>query len=274
MVLIGTSGFSYDDWKGPFYPADIRAEEMLPFYARHFSALEINYTYYRMPDVRTLGRMVEKTGGKLIFAVKAHQDITHTRGGGGTVLSRFIKGVFPLRESGTLGPVLVQFPWSFPFSAASLDYLKRLAEGLRELPAVVEFRHARWIREEVFDFLRRERLGFCCVDQPRLKGLVPPAAVATSPTAYVRFHGRNASKWWEHEESHERYDYLYTEAELREWVPRIRSLEKEAGRVFVFANNHFQAKAVANAKMLALLLEEERPAGPRSCASDPEKPPG
>ncbi len=271
VILIGTSGFSYSDWKGPFYPKDIRAEEMLPFYARHFSALEINYTYYRMPEARTLGRMLEKTGGRVTFAVKAHQDITHARVDG-ALLARFVEALAPLRESGTLGAVLAQFPWSFRFSAAGRDYLKRLAEGVRGLPAVVEFRHAGWIRQEVFDLLRREQLGFCCVDQPRLNGLIPPVAVATSPVAYVRFHGRNADAWWEHEEAYERYDYLYGEAELREWVPRVRALEKEAERVFLFANNHFEAKAVTTARMLAALLAEEEPSGSRSSPPDPAGP--
>ncbi len=254
MILIGTSGFSYADWKGPFYPKGIAQGEMLPFYAESFSALELNYTYYRMPDAATLERMVAKTGGKVTFSVKAHQDITHTRGVGEEVFAAFREGLAPLRQSSTLGCVLAQFPWSFPFGPAGIEYLKRVAGSFTGIPTVVEFRNGAWVREEVFGMLREQGLGFCCVDQPRLKGLLPPVAVATSRIGYVRFHGRNAARWWEHEEAHERYDYLYTEAELAEWVPKIKALEKETERVFVFTNNHYEAKAVTNARMLEKML--------------------
>ncbi len=254
MILIGTSGFSYADWKGRFYPAGIAASGMLPFYARHFGALEINYTYYRMPDAPTLERMAEKSEGAVTFTVKAHQDLTHSRTGGDAALGSFREALRPLTERGVLGCVLAQFPWSFPYGPDQTAYLARLAGGLGEIPLVVEFRNARWIRPEVFSFLREGGIGFCCVDQPRLRGLVPPVAEATSRIGYVRFHGRNAAAWWRHEEAHERYDYLYSETELAEWVPRIRALERATDKVFVFTNNHYEAKAVTNAKMLEELL--------------------
>lgn len=255
MIFIGTSGFSYDDWKGRFYPPDIKANEMLPFYAKHFSALELNYTYYRMPDAHALDRMVHKTGGRVTFTVKAHQDITHTRPPGSRLFAGFREALSPLTESSTLGCVLAQFPWSFYFGAPGCEYLKRLSDGFRGIPVVIEFRNSRWIREEVFDFLKKEELGFCCVDQPRLKGLMPPLAVATSSTGYFRFHGRNAGLWWKHEQPHQRYDYLYTEEELIEWVPKIKKIAAVTERTFVFTNNHYEAKAIKNARMLADLLE-------------------
>ena len=92
------------------------------------------------------------------------------------------------------------------------------------------------------------------MDEPRLKGLLPPVAVATSPIGYVRLHGRNREKWWQHDNPSERYDYLYPEAELREWVPKIHALEKITDKVYVFMNNHPQGKAVQNAKHLQHLL--------------------
>ncbi len=96
--------------------------------------------------------------------------------------------------------------------------------------------------------------GFCCVDEPQLKGLVPPVAVATSDTGYVRFHGRNQDTWWEHETPAERYDYLYPEEELLEWIPKIHALEKVTKKVYVFTNNHPNGNAVQNAARLKELL--------------------
>jgi uncharacterized protein YecE (DUF72 family) len=255
MILIGTSGFSYKDWKGEFYPPNITQGEMLPFYACNFSVVELNFSYYRMPDPSTLGRMVEKTGGDLIFTIKAHKDITHGRRAGPEVFTRFSEALLPLRESSTLGCVLAQFPWSFSYGPSSMEYLESLAENFQGIPVVVEFRQVRWIRDEVFELLRRSGLGFCCVDQPRLKGLVPPTVKATSPVGYVRFHGRNAARWWDHDHAHERYDYLYSREELAEWVPRIRELARKTEKTFVFTNNHFEAKAVTNARMLTEMLE-------------------
>jgi uncharacterized protein YecE (DUF72 family) len=98
-------------------------------------------------------------------------------------------------------------------------------------------------------------LGFCCVDEPRLKGLLPPTAEATAPGAYVRFHGRNAAKWWQHEQAYERYDYTYSKAELEEWTPQIRKLNDLAEVTFVFANNHYRAQGIETARQLKLLLE-------------------
>ncbi|RMF33431.1 MAG: DUF72 domain-containing protein [Chloroflexi bacterium] len=99
-------------------------------------------------------------------------------------------------------------------------------------------------------------MGFCCVDQPRFRSLIPPIAVVTAPIAYVRFHGRNAEKWWNHQEAWERYDYQYTEEELREWVPKIRQMDQEATLTLAYANNHWQGQAVGTATMLQRLLEE------------------
>jgi len=121
---------------------------------------------------------------------------------------------------------------------------------------VVEFRNMEWIKPQVFDLLRQLSLGFCCVDQPRLRGLIPPIAEVTGPVAYVRFHGRNAAKWWRHDEAWERYDYSYTTEELAEWVPRIKSLDEQAEQTFAFANNHWQGQAVDTARQLKMLLGE------------------
>ncbi|NUQ01022.1 MAG: DUF72 domain-containing protein, partial [Armatimonadetes bacterium] len=97
--------------------------------------------------------------------------------------------------------------------------------------------------------------SWCCVDEPQLRGLMPPVCVATASPAYVRFHGRNARQWYDHEFAWQRYDYLYTEEELRPWIARIRELATEAEEVCVVFNNHYDGQAPTNAAQLRLMLE-------------------
>ncbi len=252
MIKIGTSGFSYDDWAGAVYPADLPAREQLAFYAREFSTVEINVTTYRVPDGRTIQGWARKTPDGFLFSVKAHQGLTHEREA--PDFSGFVAALRPLTEAGKLGCVLAQFPYAFHATAENRAYLGRLREGFGELPVVVEFRNAGWIAPPTFELLRGLNLGFCCVDEPRLKGLLPPVVMATGPVAYVRFHGRNAAKWYNHEEAWERYDYLYSREELAEWAPKLRQLDAEAPLTLVYFNNHYCGKAAAGARDLGQLL--------------------
>lgn len=252
MIKIGTSGFSYDDWVGPFYPAGLPAREQLSFYAREFSTVEINTTYYRVPDPRLVQGWAEKTPADFLFAVKAYQGLTHERERPAFAL--FEAALQPLVEAGKLACVLAQFPYSFHPTPVNRAYLHRLREGLRDLPAIIELRHADWITPATFELLQSLGLGFCCVDEPRLKGLLPPVAVATGPVAYVRFHGRNAAKWYNHEQAWERYNYTYGAAELQEWIPKIRKLDTEAPLTLVYFNNHYVGQAVKGARDLGQLL--------------------
>lgn len=257
MIRIGTSGYSYQDWIGPFYPEGINKSDMLVYYAREFDTSELNFTYYRIPNVYTMSAIARKVPDGFLFTVKASRELTHERGGKEYAFPQFIEALAPLQDEGKFGCVLAQFPWSFRANEENRAYLEFLREQFGDLPVVVEFRNREWIEEDTFDLLRQLELGFCCVDQPRLKGLIPPIARATASVGYVRFHGRNAAKWWGHKEPWERYDYTYSEEELREWVPKIRQLEQHAERVFVLTNNHWQGQAVANARQLRMMLEEE-----------------
>lgn len=254
MIYIGTSGYSYKDWVGPFYPEGTPRKEWLEFYARQFRVTELNFSYYRVPTTFTMERLVAKTPQDFVFTLKAHQDMTHNREGNEEVFSEFVHSLEPLIQAGKFGCVLAQFPYSFRPDEEGLEYLRFLREQLSDLPLVIEFRRRDWIRDEVFDLLRDNDLGFCCVDQPRFKNLIPPIAVATSSIGYVRFHGRNAKKWWQHKEAWERYDYTYSDEELEEWVPKIHELQEKADKTFVFANNHWQGQAVQTARQLQMLL--------------------
>jgi len=254
VIKIGTSGFSYADWTGPVFPEGLPAGDQLGFYAREFTTVEINTTFYRVPEVRTVEGWIRKTPPGFLFSVKAYRGLTHEREN--PEYAPFAISLNPLVESGRLGCVLAQFPYSFHASAPNRDYLRGLRDGLSGVPVVVEFRNAAWATQETLDQLHRLDLGFCCVDEPRLPGLMPPLAVATGPVAYVRFHGRNSAKWYNHKDAWERYDYTYTSEELREWVPKLRQLDASAPLTLGYFNNHFVGQAVRGARLLGQLLLE------------------
>jgi uncharacterized protein YecE (DUF72 family) len=255
LIRVGTSGYSYEDWSGPFYPPGVRPRDYLRHYAAHFDTCEINFSYYRMPTARTLARMVETSGGTVTFTIKLPRTVTHERAEDlDGQLATFTEALAPWTEAGVLGAVLAQLPHGFGPRPDNRAYLDRLLEGLRPHPTVVEFRNAAWVKQETFEHLRAQGAALCCVDEPRLRGLVPPLGVVTAPPGYVRFHGRNAAKWYDHDQAYQRYDYLYSDPELTEWVGRIRTMAERAPDTFVFFNNHFGAKAVSGARRLRELL--------------------
>ncbi len=263
MILVGTSGFSYKDWVGVLYPENTKSADMLEFYARIFPSVELNFTYYQMPSTRTIEGLVRKVPDGFEFCVKANKTMTHEidanedpglrRG----TFSDFMDALKPITDRGVLGSVLAQFPWSFKKTRTNTEYVLQFKDLLSEVPVVVEFRNAGWITDETFDLLRSHDLAFCAVDEPRLPGLVPPVAEATSDLGYVRFHGRNAKKWWKHSNPSERYDYLYSEAELREWIPKIQKIVDKTKKTYVFFNNCHSGQAAENARMLQAMLALE-----------------
>lgn len=254
-LRIGTSGYSYADWKGPFYPSDLPQRDFLPYYATHFDACEINFSYYRMPTAKTLASMVERTDGRVQFAIKATRTLTHEPAADlATEAATFRTALAPFVDARVLGGVLLGFPGGLRPSPGSWDRIRRLLDALAPLPRVVEFRHRSWLSEATFDRLRDQGAAFCCVDEPALPSLIPPVAVVTAEPAYVRFHGRNRDKWFGHEAAHERYNYDYSDDELAEWVPRIERLAKRSTQTLVFFNNHFQARAVSAANRLREML--------------------
>jgi uncharacterized protein YecE (DUF72 family) len=255
MIRIGTSGFDYADWRGVFYPEKLPKKEWLAYYAGHFSCLELNFSYYRMPEARALESMVKRTDGKVTVAIKAHRSMTHERTASKAEFEQFREAVRPLREAEVLGAVLAQFPYSFQQREEHRAYIKRAREALGA-PLVVELRRGEWASDAVLDWLRRIDVGYACVDEPQIKGLMPPVATATADPAYVRFHGRNAAKWYTHDRPEERYDYRYSVGELKEWSLKIKKLNQSANHVLVFFNNHFQGKAVEAAKIMEKLVAD------------------
>lgn len=259
MIHVGTCGYGYDDWKDVFYPPELPSSERLAYYAAEFDAVELDFTYYHMPTaehLQALAAQVPIVQPGFQFAVKAHQYITHHRQGGPAPFAQFRAAVAPLKRQGKLGAVLLQFPYSFHRTEENIRYLQQCFELLPELPLVVEFRSQEWLAQRVLALLREARVGFCNVDLPELPGLPSRTAFVTSEIAYVRLHGRNRAKWWQHDEAWERYDYTYTIQELNEWVPHLHEMDAEAKHLYVFANNHWQGQSVSTARQLALLLEQ------------------
>lgn len=258
-ILIGTSGFYYKDWKGVFYPEDLPAGEYLSYYSGRFQTLELNFSYYKIPDPRQSRQMIEKSGGRVQFTIKAFRQLTHEISDRSLseVLPLFLKGILPFAEESCLGAILLQFPQSFHYTVENRLYLKSLIEALANLPVAVEFRHKEWLRDSVFTALEDLRAAFVCVDEPSLPSLMPPTIIATSEIGYIRFHGRNKKDWYG-TDSRTRYDYLYSEDELKEWVTKSRTLADSTKKMFIFFNNHAKAQAVNNAGMLLNLLGMEQ----------------
>jgi uncharacterized protein YecE (DUF72 family) len=253
MIWVGTSGYSFRDWVGEFYPPGIPQGQMLDYYATRFPAVEINFTYYRVPHPMTMVQIERKTPEGFRFTVKLHGDVTHRRTREHEVFAGFDRVVAPLREKGKYHGALAQFPSSFHESAENRDYLRFVRDALPDHRIYAEFRHDSWAREETFRLLEELAIGFCSVDEPRLRGLFPPVARATGDTGYVRLHGRNAATWFQGNREL-RYNYLYSDAELEEWAAKIRGIAAQTRDTFVFFNNCHAGHAARNAGRMRELL--------------------
>ncbi|PIE91465.1 MAG: hypothetical protein CR997_00735 [Acidobacteria bacterium] len=251
-LLIGTSGYYYKDWVGSFYPQGTR--EYLAYYQREFHFTELNFSYYRMPQASALEKMAAQTSETFQFAIKATRNMTHetspqTQG----EVQTFVENIQPLVDSGKLAAVLLQFPFSFHYTVASRKHLAKLCQAMRDLPLAVEFRNREWQRQSVYDGLRQLHVCFANVDLPALPGLPTVEKQTTAKLAYIRFHGRNKANWWQGDNA-SRYDYHYNERELGEWVPYIQALRNQSKKVILAFNNHWNAQAIQNARMMIDLL--------------------
>ncbi len=255
-LKVGTAGYKYEDWVGTFYPPNLPERDFLPYCAKFFECVEVNASFYAVLSPHTYLAMARKTPDNFEFIVKAHKAFTHETEQATEVLQPFKDSLQPLMDGGKMGCVLIQFPQRFHNTPQNREHLRKVVDWLNDFPLVAEFRHNSWIRDEALELLRQMGVGFVGVDEPPLPGLLPPLAVATSPLGYVRFHGRNAEKWHHHGHAWERYDYLYTEDELREWLPKLRDLTAQTEKTYAIFNNHWQGKGAFNAQMLKRLFDE------------------
>lgn len=259
---IGTSGWSYPPstgrgtWTGIFYPL-ARTDE-LKFYARFFNTVEINSTFYRPCSPRTAESWVKRTPDDFEFTVKAWRRFTHDKDRWNAAeTEEFKSGILPLIEARKLGCLLFQFPASFRRTPENLDRLKSLLEDFGDPPKAVELRHASW--QDARPELQSLDAVPALIDEPKFRDSIRQNLedVMRGKILYVRFHGRNAEKWWKHEHRDERYDYFYKPEELQPYAVRLKSVleNKDIQRAYIFFNNHPGAKAVADAVMLRAQLD-------------------
>lgn len=252
-LYIGTAGWSYADWNGIVYPAKRgRTFHALDCLQQWFNTVEINSSFYRPPSPKHAESWVKRVAERedFLFTAKLWERFTHHRDSwpGPSEIAQYRDGVAPLKEAGRLGAVLVQFPWSYRRTPENRLWLGKVVDAFSDYPLVVELRHSTWDLPEVYSGLRERGIAFCNIDQPLFKDSIEPSEHVTAPLAYVRFHGRNYDNWFREDAGqNERYDYLYSEDELKPWLAKLRSMRQKAEKVYVVTNNHFQGQAVANA---------------------------
>jgi len=254
-ILIGTCGYSYNEWIGPVYPEGTKKEQFLTLYAGRFTTLELDYTYYAMPQAVNIQRMADNAPG-LSFAVKAHQSLTHKIDDAKwrDEAKTYMQGIEPFRAKGCLEAVLFQFPYSFHYEADNRRYLAQLLDEFSGITTAVEFRNTEWLNNRVLDGLKERGTALVGLDMPDLQGLPPTTDVVTAPLAYFRLHGRNKETWWG-SDSAARYDYLYSDSELEAATERIKQIVVKADRLVIYFNNHARGQAVRNAETLMKILK-------------------
>ena len=249
-IRIGPAGWSYKDWEGTVYPASPgRGFDQLAYIAELFDTVEVNSSFYRTPPPTHSSSWLRRTAlnPEFRFTTKLFRGFTHEKAMPPMEEARaFRRYLDPFQEDDRLGALLIQFPWSFRDGPEARERLQTIFELFAGYPKVVEVRHASFGQEDFLHFLEDHAAGIAAIDQPVFHDSIRPGEVASGETAYVRFHGRNYEKWWNHKESWERYDYLYSPQELGPWVERIGSMA-ESRDTYVITNNHFRGQAVVNA---------------------------
>jgi uncharacterized protein YecE (DUF72 family) len=266
-ILVGTCNWS--DHRH-FYPPGMLPVDRLEYYSRFFPLVEVDTTFYGIASPQTAEKWVTATPPGFRFNVKAYRSLTlHERDAGGPrqptpdEVRGFMDLLEPMRQSGKLVGVHYQFPPWFKASPANVDTVSRLSDRHPHDQIIVEFRHSSWAEPDRFDavteLLAESGMTYCCVDEPQVgSATMPPHVVVTSPRlAVIRFHGHNRGKWYvkNAKSSTERFDYLYREETLAEWVPRVRDLAAEAEEVHVLFNNNRSNYAVVNGLQIAKLLD-------------------
>ena len=271
-VRIGTSGWNYPSggygpWTGVFYPfrqgqaipGKKRKFDELEYYAERFDTVEINNTFYRPPAARTSQSWATRTPGGFEFSLKLFQQFTHKRDVTQADVDNFKRGLEPLAEAGKLGALLCQFPASFKRDDESVAYLTWLLKTFMDYRLAVELRHRSWSDRfgETITLLNEHDAAFVHIDEPKFRTSIRQNQLPNITTFYyLRAHGRNAKKWWHHEHKDERYDYLYSAAEMAEFSETLKAVRQIVPKTYAYMNNHADAKSVANAVELKHFLDE------------------
>lgn len=276
-ILGGTAGWSYEDWVGPFYPADPpRGFSRLEFYSRFFDCVEVDSTFYRHFPPRVGEKWIREVGGndRFTFLLKLYKGFTHGRDAAAdasddrSVVSEFIQ---PFQEKKKFGGLLVQFSEYFRDTAGSREKVSSIAEQFPGVRLFFELRHLSWYTPSAAEFIKSGRLNVIAIDQPELKGMAGLNPDIVGDVGYFRLHGRNEKAWERGRNSlarkgrsavmspddahrNDRYNYLYNARELDEIETKIRRVGERCDRIYVVANNHPMGKAVANALELVKRL--------------------
>jgi uncharacterized protein YecE (DUF72 family) len=267
---IGTAGFSYKDWEGIVYPADLKKRKIHPleYLAQFLDACEINTSFYGhiRPSIgREWCRKTAAVNPEFVFSAKLYQGFTHCPRGTRQPSPFQLKvdpkeeklareGLDSIAAEGKLAAVLMQFPISFKNADDTRDYLFNLISRFIEYPLVLEIRHSSWNDPDLLSRLAEHGVGFCNIDQPRLGASLRGTEHVTSPLGYVRLHGRNYKDWFQADNRNDRYNYLYKPAELKPWAEKIRSVAEQTVKTLAITNNHYQGQAAVNALELKSML--------------------
>jgi uncharacterized protein YecE (DUF72 family) len=264
-VRLGTCSFADEGLVKTWYPRGVSTgKARLAYYAERFDTVEIDSPFYHLPDPDVTGRWAQRTPPEFVFHVKAHASMTrHEEAEQERAFAEFRASIAPLELSGKLRGILLQYHPRFVKSADALEELSRVRALLEPLVPLIEFRHRSWMEEDeragTLAFLEQHGLAYVSVDAPRTRAtnVMPRVAAATHRVAYVRFHGRNWKTWnIRGGKSADRFDWLYSEEELAEWVPELGRLADEADEVYAMFNNNRDDFAPRSAQLLRGLLDE------------------
>jgi uncharacterized protein YecE (DUF72 family) len=290
-VRIGTSGWSYPTgpgtWNGIFYPAGRsgargRRGGDLTYYAEHFDTVEVNSSFYRLPDPAATERWARETPAGFDFSLKLFQKFTHPEmyGKGTSPAPRerpeasaipavtrldvdaFKRAIGPIAEASKLGAILAQFPPSFRHGADTREYLAWLLQAFADYPVAVELRHRSWSdhMDDALALLNGHGASWVQIDEPKFRFSIRQDHLPNlRGLYYMRLHGRNAQKWWTHDHPDERYDYLYSPGEIDSFADTVSRVQRLVHTIYVYMNNHFAGKAVANAAALRHRLGQPAP---------------
>jgi uncharacterized protein YecE (DUF72 family) len=249
-ISIGTSGWSYREWTGVFYPNS--STNKLSYYSRLFQTAEVDSSFYAYPSKGMVMGWARYTPDDFVFSTKLPRLLTHDKKldisqGVEADLVRFLSLLKPLMAAGKLGPVLIQLPPSYSYEndfGRLKGFLDMAPEDVR---FAVEFRHPSWLKEEVWSYLRGRNVANVVVDEP----LLPPDTVVTADFAFIRWHGRGSRPW---------YNYRYSDRELDAWVPKVKEVTARVKKTYGYFNNHFKGFAVENSLKMMEKLGSSSPA--------------
>ena len=232
-IWVGTSGYVYDHWRGRFYPEKLAKAKWLGFYSAHFSTVELNNSFYRLPSEEAFANWRDSSPADFTIAVKVSRFITHIKRlkNCEEAVEKFISRAKVLDYK--LGPLLYQLPPNMHRNDGVLaTFLAALPQGMKH---VFEFRHQSWLDDRVFEILKNYDIGFCIFDMPSLSCSV----LATSDFAYVRFHGSTGL-----------YFSCYSDEELAEWAKKVTNLAKTLKEIYIYFNNDAETFAIYNARTI------------------------